>query len=134
MKQTPKVLLSADGKRRVVFYENDNGLFQWREQGFIPPDPDLGHPDPEWGPTNHIPSGYFARLDVAEGEARKIVGWPGDADTIGKPVEYAHVATYYLRALQDLDPGAGKGEKNYQSCPALWPTEPMAVNTTNAAA
>jgi hypothetical protein len=70
MKQAPKVLSSADGKLRVVFYENENGLFQWIEQKIIPPDP-----DPEWGPTHHIPSGYFARLDEAEGEARQIISW-----------------------------------------------------------
>lgn len=74
MKQT-KVLSSADGTLRVVFYEIENGLFQWIEQKIIPPDPDLGHPAPEWGPTRHIPSGYFARVDEAEGEARQIVGW-----------------------------------------------------------
>jgi hypothetical protein len=75
MNKTPKVLSSVDGKLRVVFYENEIGLFQWIEQKIIPPDPDLGHPNPEWGSTNHIPSGYFARLHEAEGEARQIVGW-----------------------------------------------------------
>jgi hypothetical protein len=45
------------------------------------------------------------------------------AGTIGKPVEYVHVAPYHLHALDNLDRGAGKNEKNYQSCPVLWPTE-----------
>jgi len=87
-----KTLLSVDGKRRVMIYHDEGGLFSFDEDQYLLEDTPYVAEVPSWYWSTVYSSGKYGSAADAERDARASIPWLRDNPSIsaGSPSDCCH--------------------------------------------